>query len=186
MYASRGACADSRSHAVAYDLGGVRPQRTRRKVDGRACQRESCGRSHTRLLEEEPRATVASRAFARVALEPRPVGTTLECVSLWLATPTRRGQSGRREPVARRRRMRRVCVCSKRRWHDHLPASQTGQGGAVSCSAGNRRSPPLPRPEQLRVEGSPLSRGRRDHCRSVTADYAPLHVARPPRRAAAR
>ena len=47
--------------------GGVRPQRTRRKVDGRACQRESCGRSHTRLLEEEPRATVASRAFAGAA-----------------------------------------------------------------------------------------------------------------------
>ena len=28
----------------------------------------------------------------------------------------------------------------------------------------NRRPLPLPRPEQLRVEGSPLSRGRRDHC----------------------
>ena len=39
-----------------------------------------------------------------------------------------------------------------------------GQGGALSCSAGNRRSPPLTRHEQLRVEGSPLSRGRRDHC----------------------
>ena len=32
--ASRGACADSRPHAVAYDLGGVRPQRARRKLDG--------------------------------------------------------------------------------------------------------------------------------------------------------
>ena len=42
-------------------------------------------------------------------------------------------------------------VVLKRRWHDHRPASQTGQGGACSCSARNRRSA-LPRPEQLRVE----------------------------------
>ena len=78
----------------------------------------------------------------------------------------------------------------KRRRHDHHPASQTGQGGACSRSARNRRSPPLPRPEQRRMDGSPLSRGRRDHCRSpmirdpVTADgrAAPLRVAR--RRAA--
>ena len=56
---------------------------------------------------------------------------------------------------------------TKRRWHDHRPASQTGQGGAFSCSAGNRRPPPLSRPGQLRVEGSPLSRGRRDHTRLV-------------------
>ena len=55
-------------------------------------------------------------------------------------------------------------VVVKRRWHDHRPASQTGQGGACSRSARNRRSPPLPRPEQPRLEGSPLSRGRRDHC----------------------
>ena len=50
-------------------------------------------------------------------------------------------------------------VVSKRRWHDHRPASQTGQGGACSRSARNRRSPPLPRPEQRRVEGS-----SKDHC----------------------
>ena len=34
VLASRGACADSRPHAVAYDLGGVRPQRARRQLDG--------------------------------------------------------------------------------------------------------------------------------------------------------
>ena len=77
------------------------------------------------------------------------------------------------------------------------PCFLTGQGGAYSRSARNRRFPPLPRPEQLRVEGSPLSRGRRDHCCSpmtrgpVTADglAAPLRAARrraaPPPRAAA-
>ena len=53
-------------------------------------------------------------------------------------------------------------VVLKQRWHNHRPASQTGQGGACSRSARNGRSPPLPRPEQRRVEGSPLSRGRRD------------------------
>ena len=79
-------------------------------------------------------------------------------------------------------------VVVKRRWHDHRPASQTGQGGACSRSARNRRSPPLPRPEQRRVEGSPLSRGRRDHCPAskagdlISADgrAAPLRVARRP------
>ena len=40
-------------------------------------------------------------------LEPRPAGTVPECVPPWLATHTRRGQSSRRERVARRRRMRR-------------------------------------------------------------------------------
>ena len=55
-------------------------------------------------------------------------------------------------------------VVLKRRWHDHRPASQTGQGGACSRSARNRRSPPLSRPEQRRMDGSPLSRGQRDHC----------------------
>ena len=88
-------------------------------------------------------------------------------------------------------------VVVKRRWHDHRPASQTGQGGACSRSARNRRFPPLPRPEQRRMEGSPLSRGRRDHCAASTARdrvstdgrAAPLRPARrraaPPPRAAA-
>ena len=47
-------------------------------------------------------------------------------------------------------------VVVKRRWHDHRPASQAGQGGACSRSARNRRFPPLPRPEQRRMEGSPF------------------------------
>ena len=34
VFASRGACAESRPHAVAYDLVGVRPQRARRKLNG--------------------------------------------------------------------------------------------------------------------------------------------------------
>ena len=46
---------------------------------GRACQRESCGRSHTRLFEDEPRATGASRAFAGVA--PR-AASRRHCLSL--------------------------------------------------------------------------------------------------------
>ena len=65
-----------------------------------------------------------------------------------------------------------------------------GKEGPSRVPRGTGGLPPLPRPEQLRVEGSPLSRGRRDHCRSpmtrgpVTADglAAPLRAAR--RRAA--
>ena len=151
-----------------YDEVDVRPQRARRRLGG--------ARVLAIKLRVEPFPTCRMRGLCdecqsrcgATPFEPRPVGTTLECVSLWLATPTRRGQSGRREPVARRRRMRRASVVSstKRRWHDHRPASQTGQGGACARAARNRRSPPLPRPEQRRVEGSPLSRGRRGHCRA--------------------
>ena len=59
-------------------------------------------------------------------------------------------------------------VVVKRRWHDHRPASQTGQGGACSRSARNRRSPPLPRPEQRRVDGSPFEVSRRASSVSTT------------------
>ena len=45
---------------------------------------------------------------------------------------------------------------SSRRWHDHRPASRTGQGGSCLSSARNTRFLPLPRPGQLRVEGSLL------------------------------
>ena len=42
------------------------------------------------------------------------------------------------------------------------PCFLTGQGGAYSRSARNRRSPPLPRPGQRRVDGSPFRVGRRE------------------------
>ena len=48
-----------------------------------------------------------------------------------------------------------VVSSTTRRWHDHRPALQTGQGGACSRSARNRRSPPLPRPEQPRWKAAP-------------------------------
>ena len=154
---------------------------------GRACQRESCGRSHTRLFEGEASATSASRAA-----EPHPSSrapSALSPSSPALAAHTLDQDSPASGNVSRAGDDCGVVVL-KRSWHDHRPASQTGQGGACSRPARNRRSPPLPRPEQRRVEGSPLSRGRRDHCSApktrgpVTADglAAPLRAAR--RRAA--
>ena len=48
------------------------------------------------------------------------------------------------------------------------PCFLTGQGGAYSRSARNRRSPPLPRPEQRRVDGSPFEVRRRASSVSTT------------------
>ena len=82
---------------------------------------------------------------------------------------------------------------SSRRWHDHRPASRTGQGGSCLSSARNSRFLPIPRPGQLRVEGSllrveggrplPRLKGQRlDRLISAGGRTAPLSVAR--RRAA--
>ena len=53
------------------------------------------------------------------------------------------------------------------------PCFLTGQGGAYSRSARNRRSPPLPRPEQRRVDGSPFEVGRRESTRGSRAESQP-------------
>jgi len=157
---------------VAYDLGGVRPQRARRKVDGarvaRVSERVAGGAIPDFSKTSLPAPRLPAVPSRESPLEPRPVGTVPECVPPWRHT------LGEDSPaygnVSRAGDGCGVVVSStKRRWHDHRPASQTGQGGACSRSARNRRSPPLPRPEQLRVEGSPLSRGRRDHCAASKA-----------------
>ena len=53
------------------------------------------------------------------------------------------------------------------------PCFLTGQGGAYSRSARNRRSPPLPRPEQRRVDGSPFEASRRESTRGSRAESQP-------------
>ena len=53
------------------------------------------------------------------------------------------------------------------------PCFLTGQGGAYSRSARNRRFPPLPRPGQRRVDGSPLGVGRRESTRGSRAESQP-------------
>ena len=59
-----------------------------------------------------------------------------------LAGGTTLDQDGRRKRVARRRRLRRAGSSTKRRWHDHRPASQTEQGGAACpvCVSASSRS----------------------------------------------
>ena len=67
-----------------------------------------------------------------------------------------------------------VCVCV--RSDDGTTTAllpDTGQGGAYSRSARNRRSPPLPRPEQRRVDGSPFGVGRRESTRDSRAESQP-------------
>ena len=89
------------------------------------------------------------------SFEPRPVGTVPECVPLPRHTLD--------EDSPANGNVSRAGDCcgegglgSSRRWHDHRPASRTGQGGSCLSSARNSRFLPLPRPEQLRVEGSPF------------------------------
>ena len=168
MYASRGACADSRSHAVAYDLGGVRPQRARRQLDGarmsarglpversRSCRtrapRHGC---QPCLRESRPRA--ASRRHyprVRVAL----VGDTHSSRAV-------RPTGACRAPATNAAR---VCAFEATMARPP-PCFLTRQGGAYSRSARNRRSPPLPRPEQRRVDGSPFEVSRRASSVSTT------------------
>ena len=105
-------------------------------------------------------------------LEPRLVATVPECVPPWRHTLDE--DSPADEIVSRAGDGCGVVVSStKRRWHYHRPASQTGQGGACSRSARNRRSPPLPRPEQRRVDGSPFEVGRRESTRGSRAESQP-------------
>ena len=54
------------------------------------------------------------------------------------------------------------------------PCFLTGQGGAYSRSARNRRSSPPPRPEQRRVDGSPFEVSRRASSVSTTRPPAPV------------
>ena len=156
MLASRGACAESRPHAVAYDLGGVRPQRARRKLDG--------ARVSATNLPVEPSWSCRRRA-PRHGCQPcsrgsRPSSRVPSALSL-SASRFRDTHSTRTvQPTGTCRApatvAARVGLGSSRRWHDHRPASRTGQGGSCSSSARNSRSLPLPRPGQLRVEGSLL------------------------------
>ena len=128
------------------------------------------------------------------SFEPRPVGTVPECVPLPRHTLD--------EDSPANGNVSRAGDCcgegglgSSRRWHDHRPASRTGQGGSCLSSARNSRFLPLPRPGQLRVEGSPFRveggrplpclKGQRldrpDQCRR---SHRPAQRRPPPRRAA--
>ena len=168
MYASRGACADSRLHAVAYDLGGVRPQRSRRQLDGarmsarglpversRSCRtrapRHGC---QPCLRESRPRAA-SRRHYPRVRVA--------------LVGDTHSSRAVRPTGACRAPATNAACVCAfEATMARPPPCFLTGQGGAYSRSARNRRSPPLPRPEQRRVDGSPFEVGRRASSVSTT------------------
>ena len=148
---------------TSWHYDGGRRATAARPPQSRWCARVSekvaAGWSHARLFEGEASATSASRAA-----EPHPssrVPSALSPSSPALAAHTLDQDSPAYGNVSRAGDDCGVVVV-KRRWHDHRPASHTGQGGACSRSARNRRSPPLPRPEQLRVEGSPFEVGRRE------------------------
>ena len=106
-----------RAEGDATDMtwGGVRPQR------------ESCGRSHTRRFEDDPRATGASRAFARPSSRvPSALSLSASHLSGTHSARTVRPTGTCRAPATDG--CGGVCVCTKRRWHDHRPASKAGQG----------------------------------------------------------
>ena len=141
---------------------GLRPQRARRRLGG--------ARVLARKLRVEPCPTFGRRA-PRHGCQPCLRGSRLTSrvpSALTPSSPALAAHTLDQDSPASGNVSRAGDDCGvvvlKRRWHDHRPASQTGQGGGCSRSARNRRSPPLPRPEQRRAEGSPVSRGRRDRC----------------------
>ena len=156
---------------------GVRPQRARRQLDGarmsarglpversRSCRtrapRHGC---QPCLRESRPRA--ASRRHyprVRVAL----VGDTHSSRAV-------RPTGACRAPATNAARMCAFEATMAR----PPPCFLTGQGGAYSRSARNRRSPPLPRPEQRRVDGSPFGVGRRESAGLTSR----VSTTRPPR-----
>ena len=179
MYASRGACADSRSHAVAYDLGGVRPQRARRQLDGarmsarglpversRSCRtrapRHGC---QPCLRESRPRAA-SRRHYPRVRVA--------------LVGDTHSSRAVRPTGACRAPATNAACIGGfefEATMARPPPCFLTGQGGAYSRSARNRRPPPLPRPGQRRVDGSPFRVGRRESAGLTSR----VSTTRPPR-----
>ena len=122
----------------------------------RACQLEVFASRAILVLPKTSPTPRLPAVLTRVSsFEPRPVGTVPECVPLPRHTLD--------EDSPANGNVSRAGDCcgegglgSSRRWHDHRPASRTGQGGSCSSSARKSRSLPLPRPEQLRVEGSPF------------------------------
>ena len=119
----------------------VRPQRARPRLGG--------ARVLARKLRVEPFPTCRMRGLCdecqsrcgATPFEPRPVGTVPEWSRL-SGTHSRPGQSRQRKRVARRRRLRRGrCEAEMAR---PPPCFLTGQGGACSRSARNRRFPPPP------------------------------------------
>ena len=178
MVASRGACAESRSHAVAYDLGrratAARPPKAR--PGARVSQKFA-----SRAILVFPKTSPAPRVPAVPSREPpssrvpSALSRVHECVSPWLATHTRRGHwTVRPAGMCRAPATNAACVCVlEATMARPPPCFLTGQGGAYSRSARNRRSPPLPRPEQRRVDGSPFAVGRRESTRRSRAESQP-------------
>ena len=66
---------------------------------------------------------------------------------------------------------------SRRRWHDHRPASRPGKEGPTPVPRGTGGLPPLPRPGQRRVDGSPFGVGRRESAGLTSR----VSTTRPPR-----
>ena len=177
---------------TSWHYDGGRRETAARPPQSRWCARVSdrvAGRAMPDFSKASPTPpTDASRAFAGVVSRAASRRHCPRVAPPWrhtLSTRTVRPTGTCRAPAT----LRRGC-CEAKMARPPPCFADAGQGGACSRSARNRRSPPLPRPEQRQVDGSPLSRGRRDHCRSpmtrgpVTADglAAPLRPAR--RRAA--
>ena len=159
---------------TSWHYDGGRRAAAARPPQARRCARvsESCGESHARLFRGEPHATDASRAFAGVVSRAASRRHCPRVAPPWRHTLDE--DSPADEIVSRAGDGCGVVVSStKRRWHYHRPASQTGQGGACSRSARNRRAPPLPRPEQRRVDGSPFEASRRESSRGSRAESQP-------------
>ena len=154
---------------------GVRPQRARRQLDGarmsarglpversRSCRtrapRHGC---QPCLRESRPRAA-SRRHYPRVRVA--------------LVGDTHSSRAVRPTGACRAPATNAACVGGfefEATMARPPPCFLTGQGGAYSRSARNRGSPPLPRPEQRRVDGSPFEVSRRESTRGSRAESQP-------------
>ena len=155
---------------------------------GARVSKRVAGRAMPDFSEASPTPRMPAVLSRESSPKPRPVSTVPEWSRLG-GTHSRPGQSRQRKRVARRRRLRRGRFEAKMARPPPCFADRARRG-LLLFREEQEVSPPPPRPEQLRVEGSPLSRGRRDHCPAskpgglIRADVlaAPLRAAR--RRAA--
>jgi len=95
----------------------------RATVLARKLRGEPCPTFRRRGLCDECQPRCGAKPF-----EPRPVGTVPECVSPRRHTLDEDSPADENVSRAGDPRLRRGGSSTKRRWHDHRPASQTGQG----------------------------------------------------------
>ena len=128
---------------------------------GARVSKRVAGRAIPDFSEASPTPRMPAVLSRESSPKPRPVSTVPEWSRLG-GTHSRPGQSRQRKRVARRRRLRRG-RCEAEMARPPPCFADRARRGLLPFREEQEVSP-LPRPEQRRMKGSPVSRGRRHHC----------------------